>query len=208
MVIRLASSIDFFRPVAADAKRPTSRAEPSSSNLGRIHRAHAMAFFAEILFCENSVSTNSAEQPAPRDNAEGSVEQSAHPAPIKTLVDLRHWVEHLPEADRRTIPVCRVRDALRVLELDPSRDARKYLQALLKSWDIKQKEPSGKKRIASDVHHRLVTAVLVEGNRLRTMGRSVGSFSIRATSGKMFRNSSEQRDADISRRVRSRSPQL
>jgi hypothetical protein len=106
------------------------------------------------------------------------------------------------------VRVCRVRDALRVLELDPSRDARKHLQALLKSWDIKQKEPSGKKRIASDVHHRLVTAVLLEGNRLRTVGRSVGSFSSRATFEEMFRNSSEQRDADISRRVRSRSPQL
>lgn len=132
----------------------------------------------------------------------------AHPAVIKTLVDLRHWVEHLHEADRRTSPVCRVRDALRVLELDPSRDARKHLQALLKSWDIKQKEPSGKKRIASDVHHRLVTSVLLEGNRLRTLGRSVGSFSSRATFEEMCRNSSEQRDADISRRGRSRSPQL
>ena len=132
----------------------------------------------------------------------------AHPAPIKTLVDLRHWVEHLHEADRRTSPVCRVRDALRVLELDPSRDARKHLQALLKSWDIKQKEPSGNKRIASGVHHRLVTSVLLEGNRLRTLGRSVGSFSSRATFEEMFHNSSEQRDADISRRGRSRSPQL
>ena len=167
-----------------------------------------MAFVAEIVFRENGVSTNSAEQPATRDNTEGSVEQSAHPAPIKTLVDLRHWVENLHEADRRTSPVCRVRDALRVLELDPSRDARKHLQALLKSWDIKQKEPSGKKRIASDVHHRLVTAVLLEGNRLRTVGRFLGSFSSRATFEEMFRNSSEQRDADISRRVRSRSPQL
>ena len=167
-----------------------------------------MAFFAEILFCENSVSTNSAEQPAPRDNAEGSVEQSAHPAPIKTLVDLRHWVEHLPEADRLTLPVFRVVDAMRVLELNPSRDARKYLQALLKSWDVRQKDPSGKKRNASDVHHRLMTALLVEGNRLRTVGRSVGSFSSRATFGSLFRNSSEQRDGDISGRVRSRSPQL
>jgi hypothetical protein len=63
-----------------------------------------MAFVAEIVFRENGVSTNSAEQPATRDNAEGSVEQSAHPALIKTLVDLRHWVENLYEADRRTSP--------------------------------------------------------------------------------------------------------
>ena len=144
----------------------------------------------------DAVPTSSAEQRALRDSADGSAQESAHSAPIKTLFELCHWVEHLPEADRRTIPVCRVRDALRVLELDPSRDVRKHLQALLKSWDIKQKEASGKKRIASDVHHRLVTAVLVEGSRLR------------ATFGKMFRNSSEQHDADISGRVRSRSPQL
>jgi hypothetical protein len=112
-----------------------------------------MAFVAEIVFRENGVSTNSAEQPATRDNTEGSVEQSAHTAPIKTLVDLRHWVENLHEADRRTSPVCRVRDALRVLELDPSRDARKHLQALLKSWDIKQKEPSGKKRFLKETDY-------------------------------------------------------
>jgi hypothetical protein len=156
---------------------------------------------ATATWQENAVPTSEAEQPAPRDSADGTVQESAHPAAFKTLFELRHWLEHLPVADRRTVLVCRVRDALHVLELDPSRDARKYLQALLKSWDIKQKEASGNKRIASDVHHRLVTAVLVEGNRLRTLGRSVGSFSIRATSGKMFRNRSDQCDEWISGRV-------
>ena len=85
------------------------------------------------------VSTNSAEQTGSRDSADGSVEQPAPPAPFETLADLWHWVEQLPETERRTDPICRVCEALRVLELDTSRDARRQLQALLKSWDIKQK---------------------------------------------------------------------
>ena len=148
-------------------------------------------------------SGDSAEQLAPRDSADGSVEQLGPPAAFKTLADLRHWVEHLSEAERRTGPVCRVRDALRVLELDASRDTRRQVQAHLKSWDIKQKEPLNKKRSALDVHQRLVAAVLVEGSRLRT----VGSFSSRASFGNLFRSNVEQRAAETSGRARSRSPQ-
>jgi len=86
-------------------------------------------------------------------------------------------VEQLPETERTTDPICRVRNALRVLELDTSRDARTQLQALLKSWDIKQKDPSNKKRSVVEVHQRLRAAVLKEGDRLRTMA----SFSNRAS---------------------------
>ena len=147
------------------------------------------------------VSTNSVEQTGSRDSADGSVEQPAPPAPFETLADLWHWVEQLPETERRTDPICRVREALRVLELDTSRDARRQLQALLKSWDIKQKDPSNKKRSVVEVHQRLRAAVLKEGNRLRTMV----SFSSRASFENLFRSSAAQRAARTSRRARSRS---
>ena len=123
------------------------------------------------------------------------------PAPFETLADLWQWVEQLPETERRTGPICRVREALRVLELDTSRDARRQLQALLKSWDIKQKDPPNKKRSVVEVHQRLRAAVLKEGNRLRTMV----SFSSRASFENLFRSSAAQRAARTSRRARSRS---
>ena len=162
---------------------------------------------ATATWRENAVPTSSAGQPAPRDSADGSAQESAHPAPFKTLFELRHWLEHLPVADRRTVPVCRICDALHVLELDPSRDTQRQLRALSKSWGIKRRS-SGKDRQVWDLHHRLVDAVLVEGNRLRTVGRSLGSLSKRAIFGKMFRNRSDESDEEISGRVRSRSPRL
>ena len=88
-------------------------------------------------------------------------------------------------------PIWRVREALRVLELDSSRDVRRQLQALLKSWDIKQKDPSNKKRSVVDLHMRLRAAVLKEGNRLRTMV----SFSSQAGFETLFRSSAAQRAA-------------
>ena len=123
------------------------------------------------------------------------------PAPFETLADLWHWVEQLPETERRTGPICRVREALRVLELDTSRDARRQLQALLKSWDIKQKDPSNKKRSVVEVHQRLRAAVLKEGNRLRTMV----SFSSRASFENLFRSSAAQPAAGTSPWGRGRS---
>ncbi len=82
---------------------------------------------------ENVESISGAEQPAPRDSADCSVEQPASPAPSKTLADLRRWAKRLSEAERRTDPVRRVHEALRVLELGSSRDAREQLQTILKS---------------------------------------------------------------------------
>jgi len=123
------------------------------------------------------------------------------PAPFDTLAHLCHWLEQLPETERTTDPICRVRNALRVLELDTSRDARTQLQALLKSWDIKQKDPSNKKRSVVEVHQRLRAAVLKEGDRLRTMA----SFSNRASFENVFRSSAAQRAPRTSPRARSRS---
>ena len=161
----------------------------------------------KFVMSADAVLTSSAGQPAPRNSADDSAHESVHPGPFKNLFELRHLLEHLPVADRRTVPVCRVCDALHVLELDPSRDTQRQLRALSKSWGIKRRS-SGKDRQVWDLHHPLVATVLVEGKRLRTVGQSLGSFSKRAIFGKMFRNRPDESDEEISGRVRSRSPRL
>ena len=126
---------------------------------------------------------------------------SLPPASFETLSELSHWVEQLPETERSTEPICRVREALRVLELETSRDARRQLQALLKSWDIKQKDSSNRKRSVVEVHRRLRAGVLKEGNRLRTMV----SLNARASFNNLFRSCASKRAAGTSDRDRSRS---
>ena len=183
-----------LRPGEPFAHSPMSQSAQCGPDSGAAQPASAPGGAAHA-------STNSAEQPSSRDSADGSVEQPAPPAPFETLSCLSHWVEQLPETERRTGPLCRVREALRVLELDTSRDARTQLQALLKSWDIKQKNPSNKKLGVVEVHQSLRAAVLKEGNRLRTMV----SFSSRASFDDLFRSSAAQRAPRTSRPARSRS---
>ena len=72
-------------------------------------------------------------------DAVGSCEPSEHQEAFTTLADLRHWIDKLSDTDQRSAPVCRVREALSVLELDASRDVRQQLQQLLKPWGIGQK---------------------------------------------------------------------
>lgn len=144
-----------------------------------------------------------AEQLALHSGADDSVEQPVRPSALETLADLAHWLEDLSEAERKANPVCRVWEALRVLQLDASRDTRRQLQALLKGWGIKQRDSSNKKKNVRDVHQSLVAAVLVEGNRLRR----VGACSSRTSFGNLFRSTAEQCAAETSGRARSRSPQ-
>ena len=119
----------------------------------------------------------------------GSVEQPAHPDPIsfKTLTDVRQWIDNLSETDRSATPVCRINESLRGLDSAASRDGRRQIQTLLKSWGIKQKESPKQKRNALNVQQRLQAAVLVEANRLRTMERSTGSLSRRSSFDRLFR---------------------
>ena len=138
---------------------------------------------------EDAEATNKAEQFVTPDCVPGSVEQPAHPDPIsfKTLTDVRQWIDNLSETDRSATPVCRINEALRGLDSVASRDGRRQIQTLLKSWGIKQKESPKQKRNALDVQQRLQAAVLVEANRLRTMERSTGSLSRRSSFDRLFR---------------------
>ena len=128
----------------------------------------------------------------PRIGTTGSVEQPAHTPAFNTLTEVSQWMENLAETDRNTVPVRRVSEALRVLDLEATRDRRRQLQALLKSWDIKRRETSNKNRSVREVHQCLAAAVLAEGNRLQTIGITVGSFSNRSSFDNLFGSRSPQ----------------
>ena len=146
------------------------------------------------------------EQPSPQYQNTHNVTLPAHETSFKTLKDLRQWLHHLPEPDQSSACVCRVRNALCVLELQSSRDTRKQIQALLKAWDIQQWK-AGKKRSLLDVQQRLSSAVLAEGSRLRSLTRSAGSLNSHASFERMFLSGDASLALDTTARARSRSPQ-
>ena len=117
-----------------------------------------------------------------------------------SLAELRHWIDCLSEDQQREEPVLRLRQALAVLELKDSRDSRMQLQGLLKSWCIKQKESSTRKKTFSQVRQCMVTAVIAEGNRLRALEH----ISVQTSFRSLFRSSAEQPVAPLVGRSRSR----
>ena len=180
---RLCSSFDSqTNATASSAAQPSALARSASS---------AEQPFVARCTRKRSLDSISAEQLDSPDSAADSVEQPAVPAPFETLADVWRWVEQLPENERTTNLIRRLRKALQVLEMDASRDARKQLQALLKTWGIKQKDSSNKKRSLVEVKQGLRAAVLKEGNRLRSMV----SFRSRASFERLFRSSAAQRAA-------------
>jgi len=150
--------------------------------------------------------TDSADQPSLQDMNTHNVTLPAHETSFKTLKDLRQWLHHLSEPDQSSAPVCRVRNALCVLELQSSRDTRKQIQALLKDWDITQyQNASRKKRSLPHAQQRLSSAVLAEGSRLQSLTRSAGSLTSHANFERMFRNGEASLDLNATARARSRS---
>jgi hypothetical protein len=111
----------------------------------------------------------------------GSVEQPAHTPAFNTLTEVSQWMYNLAETVRNTVPVRRVSEALLVLDLEATRDHKRQLQAVLKSWDIKLRETPTKKSSVHEVHQCLVAAVLAEGSRLQTTEITLGSFSNRSS---------------------------
>ena len=93
-------------------------------------------------------------------------ESPDHQASFATLADLSHWVDTVSETGQRSAPVCRIREALNVLELDGSRNARLRLHKPLKPWGIQQNVRSAwlTMRSAKRWCARLLGSVLVFGD--------------------------------------------
>ena len=85
---------------------------------------------------------------------DGSVAQPA----FQSLRELRTWTESLSELEQRQGPMCRLLDALHVLESKQPREAivRAQLQRFLQLWGISENDDSGK-----------MAKVLAEGTQLR-----------------------------------------
>jgi hypothetical protein len=96
---------------------------------------------------------------------DGSVVQPA----FQSLRELRTWTESLSELEQRQGPMCRLLDALRVLESKQPREAsvRTQLQGFLQLWGITENDDSGKKRTTRDLYHCMLAKVLAEGTQLR-----------------------------------------
>ena len=175
-----------FSSGAAPVKKRTSGWSASKSKRHKIahHEAEVDKWMAQCRAGN--------EETLPRIGTTGSVEQPAHTPAFNTLTEVSHWMENLAETDRNTVPVRRVSEALRVLDLEATRARQRQLQAILKSWNIKLRDTSNKKRSLREVHKCLAAAVLAEGSRLQTMAITVRSFSNRSSFDNLFRSRSPQ----------------
>jgi hypothetical protein len=96
---------------------------------------------------------------------DGSVAQPA----FQSLRELRTWTESLSELEQRQGPMCRLLDALHVLESKQPREAIviTQLQGFLQLWGITENDDSGKKKTTRDLYHCMLAKVLAEGTQLR-----------------------------------------
>ena len=95
------------------------------------------------------------------------------------LKGLRHLVDTLSETDRRLAPVCRINEALDVLELDGSRNASPRLHKLLKALDIKRKQRSYQKRSVAELRNSaMLQADGISAVSGATLVRSVQRVSV------------------------------
>ena len=103
--------------------------------------------------------------PIPSVANDGSVAQPA----FQSLRELRTWTESLSELEQRQGPMCRLLDALHVLESKQPREAivLTQLQGFLQLWGITENDDSGKKKTTRDLYHCMLAKVLAEGTQLR-----------------------------------------
>jgi hypothetical protein len=101
---------------------------------------------------------------------DGSVAQLA----FQSLRELRTWTDSLSELEQRQRLMCRLLDALRVLESKQPTEAivRTQLQGFLQLWGIKELDDSGKKKTTVELYQCLLAKVLAEGTQLRSRSRS------------------------------------
>ena len=91
------------------------------------------------------------------------------------LKECSDWLKALPEhVVSQSRPLHRVRSVTALLQMPASSQQREEIQSLLKEWCVPQKH-KGRKRNVDDVKTDLVSRVVEETSRLRTMHDATGA---------------------------------
>ena len=91
-----------------------------------------------------------------------------------SLQECSDWFQALPEGDiAQSQPLKRVHSAIALLQMQPTRAQRQRIQKIFKDWDVPQKRKS-KKRNSDDAKADLLSAVVKETTRLKTMHNVTG----------------------------------
>ena len=102
--------------------------------------------------------------------AQDSAAQS-QPAVLSSvgLQECSHWLQSLPEdVIAQSLPLKRVHSATALLLMPSTSDQRQRIQKILEEWHVSQKH-KGNKRVFKEVKAELVSKVVEESKRLKTM---------------------------------------
>ena len=108
--------------------------------------------------------------------AQDSAAQS-QPAVLSSvgLQECSHWVQSLPEdAIAQSLPLKRVHSATALLLMPSTGDQRQRIQKILEEWHVSQKH-KGNKRVFKEVKAELVSKVVEESKRLKTMHKVIAT---------------------------------
>ena len=108
--------------------------------------------------------------------AQDSAAQS-QPAVLSSvgLQECSHWLQSLPEdAIAQSLPLKRVHSATALLLMPSTGDQRQRIQKILEEWHVSQKH-KGNKRVFKEVKAELVSKVVEESKRLKTMHKVIAT---------------------------------
>ena len=108
--------------------------------------------------------------------AQDSAAQS-QPAVLSSvgLQECSHWLQSLPEdVIAQSLPLKRVHSATALLLMPSTGDQRQRIQKILEEWHVSQKH-KGDKRVFKEVKAELVSKVVEESKRLKTMHKVIAT---------------------------------
>ena len=108
--------------------------------------------------------------------AQDSAAQS-QPAVLSSvgLQECSHWLQSLPEdAIAQSLPLKRVHSATALLLMPSTGDQRQRIQKILEEWHVSQKH-KGNKRVFKEVKAELVSKVVEESKRFKTMHKVIAT---------------------------------
>ena len=125
----------------------------------------------------NRTNSNTAmKRPAAKRSAQVDAAES-QPTVLSSvsLQECSDWLQAFPEGHiAQSQPLKRVHSVIALLQMQPTRAQRQRIQKILKDWGVPQKHKS-KKRNSDDAKAALLSAVVKETTRLKTMHNATGA---------------------------------